>query len=66
MFGFAVRAEEVHARLYSLALEAAKQGRDLEDTAFYLCPSCGHIELGSPPEGCPICNVKAEKFVQVA
>ncbi len=66
MFGFAVRAEEVHARLYGLALEAAKQGRDLEDTEFYLCPYCGHIELGSPPERCPICNVKAEKFVQIA
>lgn len=65
MFGFALQAEEVHARLYNLALEAAAAGRDLEDTEFHLCPYCGHIELGSPPERCPICSAKAEKFVQV-
>lgn len=65
MFGFAVKAEEVHARLYALALESARQGRDMEVTEFYLCPVCGHIELGTPPEQCPICGVKAEKFVQV-
>src|SRR5512143_3158542 len=29
MFGYAVQAEEVHARLYSMALEAAAQGKDL-------------------------------------
>jgi rubrerythrin len=65
MFGFAVKAEEVHARLYALALEAAGQGKDMEETEFYLCPVCGHIELGSPTEPCPICGVKAEKYVQV-
>lgn len=65
MFGYAVKAEEVHAKLYALALEAARQGKDMEETQFYLCPVCGHIEMGRPPESCPICGVKAEKFVQV-
>ena len=65
MFGLAVKAEEVHAQLYSKALEAAKQGKDLEDTEFYLCPVCGHIELGGAPDACPICNAKSDKFVQV-
>ncbi|HOA76007.1 MAG TPA: rubrerythrin family protein [Phycisphaerae bacterium] len=65
MFGFAVKAEEVHAKLYALALEAARQGKDLETAEFYLCPICGHIEMGKPPAQCPICGVKAEKFVQV-
>lgn len=65
MFAFAVAAEEVHANLYAKALEAARQGKDLEETNFYLCPFCGHIELGAPPASCPICNAKAEKFVQV-
>jgi len=65
MFGYAVKAEEVHATLYKMALEAAKQGKDLTETSFYLCPVCGHIELGSPPEKCPICGVKGEKFLQV-
>lgn len=65
MFGYAVKAEAIHAVLYKKALEAVKNGKDLTDTEFYLCPVCGHIELGSPPESCPICGVKAEQFVQV-
>lgn len=65
MFNFAVQAEEVHAKLYNLALEAVKEGKDLSETEFYLCPVCGHIELGTAPERCPICKVKGEKFVQV-
>ena len=65
MFGYAVEAEAVHAKLYALALEAAQQGKDLAETKFYLCPVCGHIEFGEPPQACPICGTKASKFVQV-
>lgn len=63
MFNWAVQAEEVHARLYTLALEAVKQGKDLETSEFYLCPNCGYIEFGNPPENCPICGVRGEKFI---
>lgn len=49
MFGYAVKAEEVHARLYQLALEAVERGEDLAETNFYLCPICGHIEMGMLP-----------------
>lgn len=65
MFKFAVAAEAVHAKLYQLALGAVEQGKDLSETSFYLCPVCGHIELGNPPATCPICGVKADRFVQV-
>ncbi len=65
MFGYAVQAEEVHARLYAAALEAVEQGKDLTEANFYLCPICGHIELGQPPDACPICGAKGSKFVQV-
>ena len=65
MFGFAVKAEEVHAQLYSKALEAAKQGKDLEETEFHLCPVCGYIEFGSAPDACPVCKAKGDKFIQV-
>ncbi|MBI2414021.1 MAG: rubrerythrin family protein [Deltaproteobacteria bacterium] len=63
MFGFAVKAEEVHAELYKKALEAALKGQDITEEA-WLCPVCGHIELGAPPETCPICGVKGEKYVK--
>ncbi len=65
MFGWAVEAEQVHAKLYTLALQAAKEGKDLTVTDFYLCPICGHIEFGKPTDPCPICGLKAEKYVLV-
>ena len=46
-------------------LEAAEAGNDLNESKFYLCPVCGHIEFGTPPEKCPICNAPASKYVQV-
>ena len=65
MFGYAVVAEAVHARLYALALEAARRGDDLTETRFYLCPVCGFIEFGTPPDACPVCGAKAQAFVEV-
>lgn len=62
MFAFAVAAEAVHAKLYQLALEAVKQGKDMT-ADFYLCPVCGFIEMGKPENSCPICGAKPEKFV---
>lgn len=63
MFRFAVEAERVHAELYGRALAAARRGEDLAETAFYLCPVCGHIEFGAPAAKCPICGAPAGKFV---
>jgi rubrerythrin len=65
MFGYAVKAEAVHAELYQRALEAVKAGNDLTETAFYLCPVCGHIEFGQPPDACPICGAKKDKFTRL-
>ena len=66
MFKFAVAAEAVHAELYKKALEAVKNGMDLDESDFYLCPVCGHIEFGAPPEKCPICGAKKSAYQQVA
>lgn len=65
MFAWAVEAEEVHANLYKKALEAVEKGQDLGEANIYLCPICGHIEFGNPPEKCPICGAMASKYVQV-
>lgn len=66
MFGFALKAEAVHAELYQRALEAVAQGKDLTDAKFYICPVCGHIEFGEPPANCPICGNKGDRYQQVA
>jgi rubrerythrin len=65
MFGYALEAEAVHAKLYTMALEAVKQGKDLSGVEFYLCPVCGNIEIGKPTEPCKVCGAKPEKFILV-
>lgn len=65
MFSYASAAEAVHAKLYQMALEAARQGKDLE-VEFYLCPVCGYIEIGKPGERCPICGNPPERFIKVS
>ncbi len=65
MFGYALKAEAVHAELYKRALEAVQQGRDLAEVRFYLCPVCGHIELGDPPANCPTCGTAGKRFLLV-
>ncbi len=61
MFGFALTAEEVHARLYAAALAAIQEGRDLAGAEIYLCPVCGDIEIGRP-EKCPLCGAPGARF----
>jgi rubrerythrin len=59
-FTFAMKAEEVHARLYQEALES------LDETAevfYYLCPVCGNIEKERPAT-CSICGVPGDKFIK--
>lgn len=59
-FTFAMKAEEVHAKLFQEALENIDQ---TEEVFYYLCPVCGNIEK-SVPEKCFICSVPGEKFIK--
>lgn len=65
MFKYAIEAEKVHAELYELAIRAVQEGKDLSEVNFYLCPICGHIEMGTPPAECPICGAPASKYIQI-
>ncbi len=59
-FNFAMKAEEVHARLYEEAL------RDIDKTGevfYYLCPVCGNIEKAVPGR-CPICGAPGSRFIK--
>ena len=66
MFGYTVQVEAIHARLYTLALEAVKAGKDLTGVEFYLCPVCGNIEIGKPTEPCPVCGTLPDKFILIS
>ncbi len=65
MLKFALEAEQVHARLFKEALAAMKSGADLSTMDVYLCPVCGDIEFGTPPDKCPICGAPAARYVKV-
>lgn len=59
-FTFAMKAEEVHAKLYKEALENID---NTEEVTYYLCPVCGNIET-SVPDKCSICGVPGTKFIK--
>ncbi len=65
MLDFAARAEKVHAGLFAQALDAMKAGKDLSQMDVYLCPVCGDVEFGVPPDKCPICGAPASKFQKI-
>ena len=65
MLGFANEAEKVHARLFAEALAALQAGKDLSRMDVYLCPVCGDVEFGEPPEKCPICGAPKGKYQKI-
>jgi rubrerythrin len=65
MIGMALKAEEVHAGLYQKALEAVLSGKDFDAVEIYVCPICGHIEIGKPTARCPICGNAPERYQKI-
>ena len=59
-FTFAMKAEEVHAKLYKEALENLDSKEEIN---YYLCPVCGNITT-EIPEKCQICGVPGSKFIK--
>jgi rubrerythrin len=59
---YAIEAEKTHAKMYGDAKEAAEAGEDIEIGEIYVCPVCGFTHVGEPPDRCPVCNLKKEKF----
>ena len=66
MLKWACAVEQVHADLYKQALAALESGKDLDTLEVYICPLCGHLELGKAPEKCPVCNLPGAKYAKVA
>jgi rubrerythrin len=64
-FTYAMKAEEVHANLYKEALKSLNAGQDMSNRTVWLCPVCGNIFLGQPPEKCPICSVFKKMFREI-
>lgn len=61
-FHYALEAEKIHADLFAQAQKAAKEGKDFEMKAVYVCPVCGHTVLDEAPDKCPVCGAKKELY----
>ncbi|MFN2292413.1 MAG: rubrerythrin family protein [Anaerolineae bacterium] len=59
---YAMEAEKIHAEMYAQAKEAADAGDDIEAGEVYICPVCGFTHIGEPPERCPVCKAKQDRF----
>jgi rubrerythrin len=62
VFSQARDVEGEHAKLYKRALDHLIAQRSTE---YYLCPVCGHISEGKPPDACPICGAPGSVFETV-
>ncbi len=59
---YAIEAEKIHADMYGDAKAAAEAGEDIKIGEVYICPVCGFTHIGDPPDRCPVCNAKKERF----
>jgi len=64
-FRNALAVEEVHFDLFSRAVKAVQEGRDIPEVPIYVCPVCGNTVEGEIPEVCPVCHVKGEKYREI-
>lgn len=61
---YAREAEKIHANFYQDAKNSVAKGKDIKIGSVYICPVCGYTHIGDPPDNCPVCNVKKDKFVK--
>lgn len=64
-FIYAMAVEKVHHGLYTEALDAVKEKKDLPAAPIHLCPICGNTFVGSVPGRCPVCGAPKDKFVEM-
>jgi rubrerythrin len=64
-FKNALAVEETHHGLYTEALKAIQEGKDLPEGQIFVCPVCGHTEWGEPPDKCPVCGASKARFFEV-
>lgn len=64
-FDMANKVEQVHAGLFSKALDALKNKKELPKTDYYVCQVCGQTVEGEAPDKCPICGAPRTKFSKV-
>ncbi len=65
-FDVANKVEEIHAGLFSKAINLLRNKTKVAETDYYVCKVCGNTIENMPPEKCPICGAPKKKFFKVA
>lgn len=66
-FNDAWNAEKVHENLLKKALESAEENRDIPESTYYTCTSCGYtFEVEKNPVRCPVCGAPGDKIRKVS
>lgn len=60
---WAMEAEKVHAKMYGDAKAAVEAGQDADIGQIYVCEACGYTGFGEPPDECPVCKARKERFL---
>ena len=63
-FDVANKVEEIHASLFSKAIETVKNKKQLTETDYNVCSVCGNTVEGKAPEKCSICGAPKTKILQ--
>lgn len=61
-FEWSYRTEKKHLALYKKAKQAVENGNDVALDTVQVCGVCGYTDEGAPPDKCPVCGAKKDKF----
>jgi len=64
-FEVANKVERIHAGLFSKAVKAIRNNKEIAKIDYYVCSVCGNTVEGIAPEKCPICGAPKTKFFKV-
>jgi rubrerythrin len=64
-FNVANQVEKIHADLFSKALEALKNKKEMITSDYFVCEVCGYTIGANAPEKCPICGAPKSRFKKI-
>ncbi len=64
-FTLANKVEQVHHKLFQAALKNLETGREVKETVYYVCQTCGNTVEGDAPDRCPICGAPRARFKKI-
>jgi len=65
-FDVANKVEQIHANMFSKAIETLKIGKKPASVDYFVCSVCGNTVEGEAPEKCPVCGAPRTKFFKTA